>query len=134
MDREVLLKYKEFILYVLFGGLTFIVSVGTYAFFNVCLELNELIANVISWIVAVTFAYVTNKKWVFESTKDTKREVAKEMLGFFGGRVFTLLIEEVIIFVFITLLEFDSMIVKIVAQVVVIILNYVISKWLVFKD
>ena len=60
-------KNKEMLLYLLFGGLTTIVSIGSYAWVNVGLGINELIANIISWIFAVTFAYVTNKIWVFQS-------------------------------------------------------------------
>ena len=60
-------KNKEMLLYLLFGGLTTIVSIGTYAWFNVGMHINELIANIISWIFAVTFAYITNKIWVFQS-------------------------------------------------------------------
>ena len=60
-------KNKEMLLYLFFGGLTFVVSIITYGFFNVSLGLNELIANIISWIIAVTFAFFTNRIWVFNS-------------------------------------------------------------------
>lgn len=128
------LKHKEILLYLLFGGLTTIVSIGSYAWFNVKLGVNELIANIISWIFAVLFAYVTNKIWVFQSRSLKMRELTAEICKFFGGRVFTLLVEEVILFVFITLLHGNSILVKAVAQVVVIVLNYVISKVFVFRE
>jgi len=126
-------KYREQILYLFFGGLTFLVSVGSYALFNTVFGINELISNVFSWILAVLFAYLTNRKWVFNSNASTKKEIVVEMVAFFGGRVITLLIEEAILFVFITLLHFNSLVVKIAAQVVVVILNYVISKLIVFR-
>ena len=119
-------KHKEMLLYLLFGGLTFVISVITYAFFNVSLGMNELVANIFSWILAVLFAFFTNRIWVF----DGKTNGAKE---FFGGRVATLVVEEVILFVFITKLGFGSMVVKIAAQIIVIVLNYVISKLWVFR-
>lgn len=125
-------KNKEILLYVLFGGLTFIVSIASYVFFDVTLAMNELVANVLSWILAVLFAYVTNKIWVFDAPTHTMREFVKQIFSFFAGRVATLVVEEVILFVFVTLLAFPSVPVKVVAQVIVIVLNYVISKLFVF--
>ena len=125
---------KELISYLFFGGLTFFVSIGTYGFFNQILGMNELLANVISWICAVAFAYVTNRLWVFASKARGFKQIFRELLSFFGGRVVTLLIEEGILLVFITGLGFDSMLVKIVAQIIVILLNYVISKLFVFSN
>ncbi|MFU0826443.1 MAG: GtrA domain-containing protein [Lachnoclostridium sp.] len=126
-------KYKEILLYLLFGGLTFIVGVGSYAFFNISIGLNELVANILSWIVTVLFAYFTNRTWVFESRAKNTADFMKETFSFFGGRILTLVVEEIILAVFITLLGWNSIAVKIIAQVVVIVLNYIISKLLVFK-
>ena len=126
-------KNKEMLLYLFFGGLTFVVSVVTYGIFNVGIGLNELIANIISWIIAVTFAFFTNRIWVFAAPTNGAKEFIAQLISFFGGRVVTLVIEEVILLVFITWLSFPSMVIKIIAQVVVIILNYVISKLVVFK-
>ena len=127
-------KNKEMLLYLFFGGLTFVVSVITYGFFNVSLGLDELIANIISWIIAVTFAFFTNRIWVFNSPTNGAREFVAQLISFFGGRVVTLVIEEIILLVFITWLKFPSMIIKIIAQIIVIVLNYVISKLIVFKE
>ena len=126
-------KNKEMLLYLFFGGLTFVVSVVTYGLFNIGMGLNELIANVISWIIAVTFAFFTNRIWVFNAPTNGAKEFFAQLISFFGGRVVTLVIEEVILLVFITWLHFPSMVIKIIAQVVVIVLNYVISKLVVFK-
>jgi putative flippase GtrA len=126
-------KYKEGLLYLFFGFLTFAVSIGTYAIFSVMLSINELIANVFSWILAVFFAFFTNQKWVFKCKANSIREFFKQMRSFFTGRVITLIIEEIILFTFITCMDFNHMIVKLIAQVVIIILNYVISKLLVFR-
>lgn len=126
-------KNKEILLYLLFGGLTFIVSIASYAFFNITLLMNELIANILSWILAVAFAFVTNRIWVFDSPTKTLNEFLKQMFSFFGGRVLTLVVEEIILLVFVTLLHFASMPVKVIAQIIVIVLNYVISKLFIFK-
>ena len=126
-------KNKEILLYLFFGGLTFLVSISSYALFNIRIGWNALTANIASWILAVAFAYVTNRTWVFESSTDRGSTRIKEITGFVGGRIATLVIEELILFIFITEFEMNSVLVKIVAQVVVIALNYVISKMIVFK-
>ena len=126
-------KHKEMLLYLFFGGLTFVTSVITYAFFNVSLGMNELVANIFFWFLAVLFAFFTNRIWVFDGKTNGEKEFLVQMINFFGGRVATLVVEEAILFVFITKLGFGSMVVKIAAQVIVIVLNYVISKLWVFR-
>ncbi len=126
-------KHKEILLYLFFGGCTFIISIGSFTLLNVALGVNELIANIISWILAVLFAFFTNRTWVFQSETHTIVEFGKQFLSFISARVITLLIEETIIFVFITLMGFNSVGVKVMAQIVVIILNYVFSKLFVFR-
>ena len=126
-------KNKEILLYLFFGGLTFLVSIISYAFLNIQIGWNALIANIGSWILAVSFAYVTNRVWVFDSNAETTADFNKEITSFIGGRVAKLVIEELILFIFITNLGMNSMAVKVVAQVIVIVLNYVISKLIVFK-
>ena len=123
-------KHKRVLLYLLFGGLTTVVSIGTYALFLPVVS--PLIANIFSWVAAVTFAYVTNRTWVFAS-KEKGLAIIQEAFAFYGGRVFTLGLEEVVLYVFITLLFFPPLTVKVFAQVIVLILNYVISKLFVFK-
>ena len=77
--------------------------------------------------------FFTNRIWVFNAPTNGAKEFFAQLISFFGGRVVTLVIEEVILLVFITWLHFPSMVIKIIAQVVVIVLNYVISKLVVFK-
>ena len=127
-------EFKELVLYTVFGNMTFVISIGAYAIFNVFFGINELIANALAWVFAVLFSYVTNKKWVFMVATPTKTAFLVQMFAFFSGRFITLVIEETIIFIFITLLDYPSMWVKLAAQVVVVVLNYVISKLFVFKN
>lgn len=127
-------KHKEILLYLFFGGLSFIVSIATYAFFNISLHMNELLANILSWIITVMFAFLTNRVCVFDSQTNGTAEFMKQLLTFYSGRVITLIIEEVILLVFITWLGFNSMLIKVIAQVIVILLNYVISKAIVFNQ
>lgn len=72
-------KYKEMLLYLFFGGLSFIVSIATYACFNVGMGINELIANILSWIITVMFAFLTNRVWVFQSPTDSEQAFIKQM-------------------------------------------------------
>ena len=116
-----------------FGGLTFVVSIASYAFFEYSLKLSPLIANIFSWILAVIFAYLTNRIWVFKNIAQDIKGILQEVVSFFSGRILTLVIEEIILYIGITLLEFNSIATKIIGQIVVIISNYFISKLLVFK-
>ena len=77
-------KHKEMLLYLFFGGLTFVISVITYAFFNVSLGMNELVANIFSWILAVLFAFFTNRIWVFDGKTNGAKEFFVQMMNFFG--------------------------------------------------
>ena len=128
-------KYKEIINYLIIGALTTLVSLLIYygltlTILNPNMALELQIANVISWIIAVTFAYFTNRKYVFESKNNTRSEIIK----FFLSRITTLIIDMVLMFVFVSWLNLDDRIMKIVVQVIVIILNYVLSKLFVFKN
>lgn len=131
-------KYEEIVNYIIVGGCTTIVSLATKwgLLFTILDAKNAFqlqIANILSWVVAVTFAYITNRIFVFKS-KNSKR--LNEMAKFYGSRVFTLLLEMFIMWFFITLLHMDSntwvIIWTLVCQVLVTVLNYIISKFLVF--
>ena len=126
-------KNKEVLLYLFFFGLAFFLNIALYYFLNISVGLNELIANVITWLICVLFQFFTNRIWVFDGKTETNTQFLKQMLSFTAGRGFTLVIEEIIILVFITWLKFASLPVKLAAQVIVIVLNYIISKVYVFK-
>ena len=96
--------------------------------------MNELVANVFSWVIAVLFAYITNRTWVFEQVSPDTAGIVRELGKFLSGRIATLVVEEGILLVFITWLGFDSMVIKVAGQIVVIALNYVISKLFVFRE
>lgn len=138
--KELFIKYKEIINYLIFGVLTTIVSLATkYLLLFTILDAKngfELqIAVTVSWIVACTFAYITNRIWVFESKS---KQILKEAIKFYMSRLVTLGLEMLIMFIFVTLLELNSntwvIVWTIVAQVVIIIGNYILSKLVVFKN
>lgn len=121
---------RELILYVVFGFFTFVVNFVTYFIF-VGLGLNYLIANALAWFFSVLFAYITNRKWVFESKSP---DVLKEMSLFFGGRIFSGVVDTALMYLFIDVLVLGDFISKTVVQIIVIILNYVFSKLIVFTE
>lgn len=132
-------KNKSVLLYLFFGVLTTAVSFVTAGIAKILLEsfgLNReyvsVISTVFSWICAVTFAFATNRVWVFGSDKKGK-DILKEGVSFYGGRVFTLIVETLMMWIGNGLLKLNYWVVKIIANVVVLILNYIISKVFVFK-
>lgn len=127
-------KHKAVLLYLLFGGLTTVISIGTFWVGHNVLQLNEHLANVISWVLAVLFAFLTNRVWVFSAPTNSTKAFLGQLFRFYGGRLTTLGIEEILLFVFITVLKINGLVVKVGAQVVVLILNYIVSKWFVFKN
>ena len=126
-------KYKEIINYLIFGGLTTLVSIGTYALFTIVFNIDYLVSNVLSWIIAVLFAFITNKLFVFASKSRSKKQVSKEIVSFFFFRIVSLGIEMNIMYVFVYLLSINDLITKVIAQVIVILSNYIFSKVFVFK-
>lgn len=135
MIKDLFVKYKEVILYLVFGVLTTIVNLVIYflltkTFLNPDVAWMLQVANVISWLVSVIFAYVTNRKYVFNSHDS----ILKEFFKFATARVLSLFFDMFIMFIGVSVLGHSDKIVKIVSQVVVILLNYIFSKLFVFKS
>lgn len=133
--KDIYKKYEEIINYLIVGVLTTVVSLAAYYLCvftfldpNVAFELQ--LANIISWICAVTFAYITNKIFVFK-TKNVN--ILKEGINFYASRIITLLMDMGIMFLLVTVLHGNDKIAKLIVQVVVTIGNYIISKFFVFK-
>ena len=125
--------HKEGLMYLFFGGLTFFLSIFLFWFMDSVLHINELVNNTIDWIICVAFQFFTNRTWVFDGKVDNKKDFIKQAGSFTAGRLFTLVVEDVLIFIFITLLNLPKMPVKLGATFVVIALNYIISKLIVFR-
>ncbi len=123
---------RETITYIIAGVMTTLVNfVASYLFYD-CLHWNENLVTAIAWVVAVVFAYVVNKYWVFLEKKDAAAKEAVKFGKFVAGRLFTLAVEWGGIFLFVTTLQIAFWPVKLVLAVVVTVLNYVISKLFVF--
>ena len=128
-------KYEEIINYLIVGVLTTVVSLGTYflvtnTFLNPSNEIELQIANIISWILAVAFAYFTNRIFVFKSKNQKK---LKEALSFVLARIFSLFVDMLTMYILVSLLHYNDGISKIATQVIIIIVNYVLSKLIVFR-
>ena len=134
MLKELINKHIQIIKYLIFGALTTVVSILSYYlctkfFLSPKVPLELQVANIVSWILSVTFAYATNKLFVFES----HGEILKEALKFYCSRLGTLGCEIALMYVLVTIMKFHDLPVKILVQFVVIVANYIISKFLIFK-
>lgn len=123
-------NYKEIVLYVIFGIFTTIVNIIVFRLCRENLNLEISIANTVAWFWSVFFAYMTNRKWVFNSKTTC---VWKEIFHFYFARVATLLLETIILYLFIDMYNIDDICAKIISNTFVIISNYVFSKKFVFK-
>ena len=128
-------KYKEIINYLIVGVLTTILSlliyyVCVYTFLDPNNKIQLQIANVLSWVAGVIFAYFTNRKYVFESKNKNK---LKEATSFVSSRITTLLLDMFIMWLGVSVLKYNDKIIKLISQVLVVVSNYVLSKLFVFK-
>ena len=133
--KELYKKYKEIINYLIVGVLTTLVSltiyyISVFSFLNPDNPVQLQIANILSWCAGVTFAYFTNRKYVFESKNENK---VQEAAKFVSSRITTLLLDMFVMWLGVTVLGFNDKIVKIISQMLVIVGNYVLSKLFVFK-
>lgn len=150
--KELYKKHKEIISYIFFGALTTAVSFVSYTVFVLVLDslgaknislfgatLSVCAANIVSWVCAVLFAFITNKLWVFESKSFEKSVALAEFVKFISSRIATGVLEIVLVPFLIwiglsqSLFGVDGLVAKLVVTVIVIILNYVLSKLLIFK-
>ena len=126
-------KNKELILYVVFGGLTTLVNILLYYLCTRLMGINEYAANSVAWTVSVLFAFVTNKIWVFESRSMAMRVLLRELLSFVAARLLSLLLDMGILYLGIDVLHMDDLVVKIVSNILVILFNYIASRFFIFK-
>ncbi len=130
--KRLFLQYKEAILYLFFGGCTTVVNIAA---FYLCdrVALPTALSTAIAWFLAVLFAYLTNRRWVFRSKAVTPAAILKEAGQFFFFRVVTGAFDVVFMVVTVDYLHANSLLMKIADNVVVVVLNYLFSKLLIFK-
>ena len=126
-------KQNELVSYIIFGLATTVVSMVVYGVCNSVFEMHYLVSNIVSWIMAVTFAYITNKMFVFKTRGMGFAQLKREVSLFVSARLASLLIEEIGLFLLVGLLEWGEIGGKLIMQAVVIVLNYFFSKLVIFK-
>ena len=126
-------RYRDIIVYLVFGVLTTVVNYIIYLPCYNVLGLSGSISNAIAWVGAVAFAYLTNKPFVFRSHDWSARTVIPELTKFVGCRVGSGVLETAIIFLTVDLLGWNGNVMKLLTSVLVVVLNYIGSKLLVFK-
>lgn len=131
--KEIYIKNKAIILYLFFGVCTMILNTAAYA---VCYEIfgiGNVLSTIVAWLLAVVAAYITNKIWVFESRTDTASELMQEIWKFFSCRIVTGIADIAVMYIFVDILTWNATCMKIVANIIVVILNYVASKLWIFR-
>ena len=126
-------KYKEIINYLIFGVLTTIVNYISYIILTKVCNIDYLVSTVIAQVIAIIFAYITNKIFVFQSKNLSKKEFLKEMFSFFGFRILSLFLDMGFMYIFVDMLHLNDVIMKLVSNVLIVIANYIFSKLIIFK-
>ena len=132
--QRIYTKYKDVIPYLFFGVCTTLVNVIVYWLCAHPLNLGTMPSTIAAWFLAVVFAYITNRKWVFHSTAVTAPEITRELISFFGCRITTGIVDWLCMLVFVEVLGWNDVVIKFFANVLVIVLNYIFSKCVIFKN
>lgn len=124
----------ETISYIIFGGLTTLVDAVTFFLFNKVLNVEYIISTVAAWVLAVLFAYITNRIYVFKSCNNAVSEIVKECIKFFIARILSLIFTIIWMYCTVEWIRMDAMISKLLANIFVVVMNYFFSKLLIFKS
>ena len=127
-------KHRDIVIYLFFGGLTTVVNYLIYVPLYHYLHFSAAFSNIIAWAVAVAFAFITNKPFVFKSYDWSRRVVLPEAGKFVGSRTVSGLLETGFIALTVDMLHWNATVMKIIASVMVIIVNYIASRWVVFSN
>ena len=131
--KALLMKYRSLILYAVFGALTTLVNMAAYWLCFNAAGIPNVPATIIAWVLAVSFAFITNKLWVFDSKSFDGKTLRHEIPAFFGARLLTGLLDVGIMYAAVDVLGWNAMVWKLISNVIVIVLNYVASKLVIFK-
>ena len=132
-STAIMKQYKGLLLYLSFGGLTTLVNLISYYFLAHIIGWQVVPATIVAWFLSVIFAYITNKIWVFESKSFTFPILIREAISFFAARVFSGVLDLGIMWVCVDLLGWNDVFIKIISNIIVVILNYLFSKFWIFK-
>ena len=131
--KKIFLQHKAVILYLFFGGCTTLTNIAAYAACTRLLHLDTMTSTVISWFLAVLFAYLSNRKLVFGSTASGAKAILLEAFTFFSCRFTTGLADIGMMWFFVVYLGCNDILIKIIANVTVIVMNYIASKFIIFR-
>ena len=131
--KELYLKYREIISYLFWGVMSTVVNYAAYFLCTLVFHLNYLVSNGVAWVAAVLFAFVTNKLFVFESKSWEPKLAFKEFWQFVSARILSGLLETGMLYLFVDMLGFPDGPIKIIASILVVIINYIFSKLIIFK-
>ena len=126
-------KQRTVIAYLFFGVLTTAINIVSYGTACNVLGISNVISTCLAWVLSVLFAYVTNKIWVFDSKTIQLSVILPELASFFGARAFTGLLDLAIMYIGVDVLRENNMLIKVGSNVIVVILNYILSKMVVFR-
>jgi len=126
-------KQRTVIAYLFFGVLTTAINIVSYGTAYNVLGISNVISTCLAWVLSVLFAYVTNKIWVFDSKTIQLSVILPELASFFGARAFTGLLDLAIMYIGVDVLRGNNMLIKVGSNVIVVILNYILSKMVVFR-
>lgn len=124
---------KEIVNYIIFGVLTTLINILVYVFLTKVFSVNYQFATVAAWIVAVLFAYYTNKEFVFKANYGQFNQTFKNLLLFVYYRLLSLVVDIAVMYVLIEFLYLDDLLSKVIANIIVVVFNYVTSKLFVFS-
>lgn len=137
ISKENLLKmyesYKGIILYIFFGGITTLINIVSYYLFYNVFNVSNVTSNIIAWFLSVIFAFATNKIWVFNSKSWDAKIAIKELVSFISVRLLTGVFDTSVMYIGVDLFKFNSLIMKILSNLIVLISNYIGSKFFIFK-
>lgn len=131
--KQLLIKYKELILYTIFGCITTCINVIAFNIMYKWCNMPLFFSNSFAWTIALIFSFISNKLWVFESKGWKNVKALKEMLTFFLTRLVTLLLDTVTMWILVDMMKINSLISKISSNLIMILLNYIASKFLIFN-
>ena len=131
---EIYKNHKEGFDYLIAGGIATFLNIGVFAILTYLFNVNYEISNIIAIIVAILFQYISNKFFVFKSNKKTLQENFKEFISFISCRLITMFMDQGLMILGVKILKINELIMKVLVNIIVIVVNYVFSKLIIFKN
>ena len=132
--KKIYEEYKSLILYIFFGVCTTFVNIVSFWLMVHMFNFRAVSGSIVAWIASVIFAYITNRRWVFQSKARGTKNIFREVYSFFACRLATGVLDCFVMFLFVDIFGLDDVIIKILSNIVVVVLNYIASKIFIFKN